>query len=53
MSVKVTINGKEYQANDGELLIDLCHRNGIEIPHFCYHPGLGPDGNCPCARSSL
>jgi NADH-quinone oxidoreductase subunit G len=46
MSVKVTINGKEYQANDGELLIDLCHRNGIEIPHFCYHPGLGPDGNC-------
>jgi len=46
MSVKVTINGKEYEANDGELLIDLCHRNGIEIPHFCYHPGLGPDGNC-------
>jgi NADH-quinone oxidoreductase subunit G len=46
MSAKVTINGKEYEANDGELLIDLCHRNGIEIPHFCYHPGLGPDGNC-------
>lgn len=46
MSVKVTINGKEYEASDGELLIDLCHRNGIEIPHFCYHPGLGPDGNC-------
>lgn len=46
MSVKVIINGKEYQANEGELLIDLCHRNGIEIPHFCYHPGLGPDGNC-------
>jgi len=46
MSVKVTINGKQYEANEGELLIDLCHRNGIEIPHFCYHPGLGPDGNC-------
>jgi NADH-quinone oxidoreductase subunit G len=46
MSVKVIIDGKEYEANDGELLIDLCHRNGIEIPHFCYHPGLGPDGNC-------
>jgi NADH-quinone oxidoreductase subunit G len=46
MSVNVTINGKPYEANEGELLIDLCHRNGIEIPHFCYHPGLGPDGNC-------
>jgi len=46
MSVKVTINGKQYEANEGELLIDLCHRNGMEIPHFCYHPGLGPDGNC-------
>lgn len=46
MSVKVTINGEQYEANEGELLIDLCHRNGIEIPHFCYHPGLGPDGNC-------
>jgi NADH-quinone oxidoreductase subunit G len=46
MSVKVTIDGKEYEAHEGELLIDLCHRNGIEIPHFCYHPGLGPDGNC-------
>jgi len=46
MSVKVIINGKDYEANEGELLIDLCHRNGIEIPHFCYHPGLGPDGNC-------
>jgi NADH-quinone oxidoreductase subunit G len=46
MSVKVIIDGKDYEANEGELLIDLCHRNGIEIPHFCYHPGLGPDGNC-------
>jgi NADH-quinone oxidoreductase subunit G len=46
MSVKVNINGKSYEASEGELLIDLCRRNGIEIPHFCYHPGLGPDGNC-------
>ncbi|MGD8413144.1 MAG: 2Fe-2S iron-sulfur cluster-binding protein, partial [Candidatus Latescibacterota bacterium] len=46
MSLKVTINGKQYEANEGELLIDLCSRIGIDIPHFCYHPGLGPDGNC-------
>jgi NADH-quinone oxidoreductase subunit G len=46
MSVKVIIDGIDYEANDGELLIDLCKRNGIKIPHFCYHAGLGPDGNC-------
>jgi NADH-quinone oxidoreductase subunit G len=46
MSVKVKIDGVEYEANEGELLIDLAARNGIDIPHFCYHPGLGPDGNC-------
>jgi len=46
MSVKVKIDGVEFEANEGELLIDLAARNGIDIPHFCYHPGLGPDGNC-------
>ena len=46
MTVTITVNGKRYEANDGELLIDLCAAHGIEIPHFCYHPGLGPDGNC-------
>ncbi len=45
MSVKVIVDGIDYEANDGELLIDLCRRNGIKIPHFCYHAGLGPDGN--------
>jgi len=46
MSIKVRIDGIDYDAEQGELLIDLCHRVGIDIPHFCYHPGLGPDGNC-------
>jgi NADH-quinone oxidoreductase subunit G len=46
MSVNVTINGKKYEAAEGALLIDVCIANGIHIPHFCYHPGLGPDGNC-------
>jgi NADH-quinone oxidoreductase subunit G len=46
MSVNITINGKKIQAPDGALLIDVCREIGIDIPHFCYHPGLGPDGNC-------
>ncbi len=46
MPVTVTIDGRKIQAPDGALLIDVCRDNGIDIPHFCYHPGLGPDGNC-------
>jgi len=46
MPVTLTINGKKVQAADGALVIDVCREMGIEIPHFCYHPGLGPDGNC-------
>ncbi len=44
--VTITINGKQVQAEAGRLLIDVCAEQGIDIPHFCYHPGLGPDGNC-------
>ena len=46
MSVNVVINGKKIQAPDGALVIDVCSDLGIDIPNFCYHPGLGPDGNC-------
>jgi NADH-quinone oxidoreductase subunit G len=30
----------------GANLIEAARRLGIIIPHFCYHPGLGVDGNC-------
>jgi NADH-quinone oxidoreductase subunit G len=46
MPVTVTINGKKVEAKEGSLLIDVCAGIGIDIPHFCYHEGLGPDGNC-------
>jgi len=44
--VTITVDGKKIQAPEGAWLIDVCRENGIDIPHFCYHPGLGPDGNC-------
>ncbi len=46
MSVSVTIDGDTYDVPEGSRLIDVCHDIGIDIPHFCYHPGLGHDGNC-------
>jgi NADH-quinone oxidoreductase subunit G len=46
MAVTLTINGRQVEAEEGALLIDVCADIGIDVPHFCYHPGLGPDGNC-------
>ncbi len=42
----VNIDNKDIEVNDGALLIDVMLKNGISVPHFCYHEALGPDGNC-------
>ncbi len=42
----ITVDGREIYANDNALLIEELLANGINIPHFCYHPSLGKDGNC-------
>ena len=44
--VPFTLNGNAVEANDGELLIDACDRNGVHIPRFCYHPRMTPVGMC-------
>jgi len=44
--VKLTINDTQYEAPKGSLLIDKLLKEKITIPHFCYHPSLGTDGNC-------
>jgi NADH-quinone oxidoreductase subunit G len=42
----VTIDGTEIEAAPGELVIDAAERNGVYIPHFCYHPRMRPVGMC-------
>jgi NADH-quinone oxidoreductase subunit G len=36
-TVKLTIDGREIQAEKGKLLIEVARQNGIEVPAFCYH----------------
>ena len=38
--VKFTVDGKQLTAPAGTLLIEACKSAGIEIPAFCYYPGL-------------
>ncbi len=44
--VKVIIDGREIVAEAGHMLLQVALDNGIEIPHYCYHPKLSIDGSC-------
>jgi NADH-quinone oxidoreductase subunit G len=43
---KLTIDGKEIEVAPGTNLIEAARQAGIEIPHYCYHPGLSIAGQC-------
>ena len=40
------INGKDVQGENGEYLLQVAQRNGIEIPTLCNHKILEPAGLC-------
>jgi len=42
----IKIDDVEYEVDAGQNLIQAAAKVGIEIPHYCYHPGLSVSGNC-------
>lgn len=43
---KIEIDGQEITVEDGLNIIQAAERLGVEVPHYCYHPGLSISGNC-------
>ena len=43
---KLTIDGKEITVEPGTKIIEAADRLGLEVPRYCYHPGLSIAGNC-------
>lgn len=43
---KITIDGSEYDVDPKLTIIQAAAEQGIEIPHFCWHPSLSVAGNC-------
>lgn len=43
---KITIDGREFEVPQGITILQAALSHGIEIPHYCYHPGLEIAGNC-------
>ena len=44
--LKLTIDGTEVQVAPGTNLVEAAATIGIEIPTYCYHPGLSVVGQC-------
>ena len=42
----VEIDGSEYRARKGSMIIEVTDENGITVPRFCYHKKLPVAANC-------
>ncbi len=43
---KIVLNGVETEVDGSKPLIHACHMAGLDVPMYCYHPGLSPVGSC-------
>ena len=44
--IEVEIDGNLVKANQGDSIISIADREGIEVPRFCYHKKLSIAANC-------
>ena len=45
-TVRWTLNGTEVENEAGMTIMEAAKVHGVDIPQFCYHPGLSIAGNC-------
>jgi NADH-quinone oxidoreductase subunit G len=45
-TVSLTIDGRPVSVDKGKTVLQAAIENGISVPYYCYHPGLGIDGSC-------
>jgi NADH-quinone oxidoreductase subunit G/NADP-reducing hydrogenase subunit HndD len=44
--MKITLNGKQMEAREGETILSAARRMGLDIPTLCHMEGLTPTGTC-------
>jgi len=45
-TVSVTVDGMTLSVPKGTRILDACAMAGVDIPHYCYHPGLTAPAQC-------
>jgi len=43
---EIIVDGRRLKCEEGETILDVCHRNGIKVPALCYHEAVEPWGGC-------
>ena len=49
-NINIELNGKSLIVNEGESILNVARKQGIEIPTLCNDPRLEPFSSC-CGRS--
>ena len=44
--INITIDDKKICADKDMTILQVAKKNGIKIPHLCFHPALKPSGSC-------
>ncbi len=44
--IKFKLNGKQVQGEEGQYILDVADKNGVDIPTLCHHKALEPGGMC-------
>ena len=45
-TVSLTIDGRQVTAEKGRTVLQAAIDSGIQVPYYCYHPGISIDGSC-------
>ncbi|HEV3062453.1 MAG TPA: molybdopterin-dependent oxidoreductase [Vicinamibacterales bacterium] len=45
-TVTLTIDGRQVTVDKGKTVLQAAIENGVAVPYYCYHPGIGVDGSC-------
>ena len=43
---KITVDGKVIEARDRQMILQACLDNHLNLPYYCYHPGLSIVASC-------
>jgi NADH-quinone oxidoreductase subunit G len=43
---KITVDGKLIEAKDRQMILQACLDNHLDLPYYCYHPGLSIVASC-------
>lgn len=42
----IHVDGKEFEVDGADNLLQACLSLGLDVPYFCWHPALGSVGAC-------